>query len=934
MKSIYKFLSLALVFSLALNLNAQTDLKPSDKIPLKKDAIYGKLDNGLTYYIAENNTPENRAEFFLVNNVGAMQENPSQNGLAHFTEHMCFNGTKNFKEKAIINYLESIGMKFGPEINAYTVFDQTVYTLNKVPLEEKANIDTSLMILYEWSTNVVMTDEEIDLERGVIMEEWRTRRNAQFRMRGAMFESLFKNSKYAEHDIIGKTDVIQNAPYDTLRAFYNDWYRPDLQSIIAVGDFDAKEIESKIKKIFSKNSKRENPRERKYYQVPDHKETYVNVITDKEARINNVQVFYKHDPVKDKNNAKYYRKGYANQIYSIMINERLREKTQEADPPFVQAYSVYAPIIRTKSAYIAGAIAGNDKVETALRTVLEENKRVLQHGFTKGELERAKKTYMKQLEKVYNERNKQESSKIAGQFQQHFLTGEPYPGIEWEYEFGKDVLNKMTLEEVNALAKNYITKDNRVIIINAPENQKDNLPSKEKILGIVDEVDNMQTKAYVDKFSNRPLISEIPEAGKIIEESKEDDIVTWKFENGVEVSIKKNDYKDEEILMRAYSPGGTSLYSGKLLTSAQIAADVVDNSGIADFDNIELSKKLSDKNIRINPYISTYTEGFRGSTTPEDMETLLQLTHLYFTNPRVDEDAFKSFIKKRKDLLANKDLDPNSVFSDSLSIILGNYHERAYPMTAEKLDEAQLSKIKYVFNDRFSDPSGFKFYFVGNIDIETAKPLIEKYIGGLPKVSREESYKDVDMRFPKESIVTSWEREMETEKSTVFIAVTGEYKDKAENRLLIEAVEEYLNKRMLETLREEIGGTYGASVFSSARQMPTNEYFIGIYWDCDPEKRDTMIQVVYNEFQKLIDEGPDAEDIKNIIENKVKEHNEKQKKNSYWLSLMYTDDLYDNDYKNFDYNAWWEDLSTKDVKKAAKKYLNLDSKIQIYQTAK
>lgn len=908
--------------------SAQSGL-PSD-VPMDPSVRSGKLANGLTYYIMKNSIPENRAEFYIVVNAGAIQETPGQNGLAHFTEHMCFNGTKNFEKHQIINYLQSIGMKFGPEINAYTITDRTVYTLTKVPLENKANIDTALMILYDWGCNVSLESDEIDAERGVIREEFRTRMSGMARAQMEVQKTIFKGSKYEIHNVIGDTNVINFAPWDTLRDFYKQWYRPDLEAIVLVGDFNVDEMEAKVKTMFSKMPVKKDPKERIYYDIPGHNEPRVVIAKDDEASYNIIQVMFKHKADWDRNKT-YYRNEYLQQIYGAMINARLSELTQSPEPPFAYAASMYTNMQPKLDAYIEFAVAANDKIGSALNTLLLENERVKRFGFVETELDRAKKQVMNAVEKSYNERNKKKSSDIANAIIENYLVSEPIPSDEWELAFAKEVLKNVTLEEINALAKKWISDENIVVAMMGTTSESAVYPSEAEIKKMLADSRTSKLEPYVDKVANRPLVANEPVAGTITSETKDEKngITTWVLSNGVKVVMKSTDFKDDEILMGARSLGGWSVYSEKDDMSAKIAADVVEMSGIADFDNIELQKQLSGKTVNVSPYIAEMYEGFNGSSSVNDFNTMLQLTYLYFTNPRVDKDAFESYVKRQKSMLENQSADPSSAFGDSIRVMLSQHNSRFLPETAASYDQAKLSRIKYIFSDRFGDPSGFTFYFVGNIAPSKMKDEILKYLGGLPTVNRTESWVDLGRRFPQTNMHSAFHRDMKTPKATVFIAFTGKNKYKPEERLLINAVQEYLDIRMIETLREDQGGTYGASVFTNIVHYPEPAHFLGIYFDTDPQKLDTMVAIVYDEVKKLQKNNPDEKSIKNIVENKLKEHTEKIKENRYWLSIMMNDDLNNEKYIDYDYVKFWSALTPKQVQKAAKKYFNADRALQL-----
>ena len=934
-KLLFSFFAFIL-FAGSVFAQSEVNMEPSAAVPMDPSVRHGVLENGLNYYIKVNKKPENRAEFFLVNNVGAMQETPGQNGLAHLTEHMCFNGTKNFHKKDIINYLQSIGMKFGPEINAYTVYDQTVYTLNKVPLEEKANIDTSLMVLYDWACNVSMETEEINAERGVVREELRTRRSSNMRLRDKTNKVVFHGSKYAVHNIIGLVDVIDNAPCDTLRAFYNDWYRPDLQAIIVVGDFDIDAMEAKVKEMFAKLPVHKNAKERKYFQIPDHKDTKVIIAKDPEAPMIMTWIYVKHD-VDKKRDVSYYRGEYLQNLYATMVNARLGEESLKPDPAFAQAGMFYTSLVRTKDAHISIAVSSKDKIMVGTKAIMVEAERVKRYGFLQSELDRAKKELDAAIEKGYNERNKRASGSIANTIKDNFLDAEPIPSDDWEYKFGKKVLETVTLDEINTLVKKWIVDSNRVIAITGPDKEDIVYPTEAEVLALAAEVEKMEIAPYVDADANKPLVATIPTAGTIVSEEidAKNNITRWTLSNGVKIVIKPTTFKDDEILMSAQSLGGYSKYAQKDDISSKIAARVIGQSGVGEFDQVELQKKLAGINASVRPFIGQLTEGFSGNSSISDFETMLKLTYLYFTQPRTDKDAFASYKTKEITALENKSLNPQAGFIDSIRVNLASHNPRARVMTAKMYDEAKLSRIKYIFSDRFSDPAGFTFYFVGNINMDSMKTAILTYLGGLPKVDRTETWNDLGIRMPKTATKVKFQREMETAKASVFIGFTGDMKKyKIEDRLMLMAVKEYLSLRYTETLREEIGGTYGASLWTDVRHYPESEYQLGVYFDCDPEKMDTMVQVVYNVVKELQEEGADATKVDNILKNKLKEHTEKVKQNRYWLGVIKNDDFDNEDYKNFDYNKFWDSLTPKNIQKAAKKFLDANSVVEIIQTSK
>lgn len=896
-------------------------------IPLMPDVIYGKLDNGLTYYILENGMPENRAEFYLVVNAGAILEDESQNGLAHFCEHMCFNGTENFAKHDIIHYLQSIGMKFGPEINAFTSHDNTTYMLQKVPLEDPANVDTALMILYDWANNVSFEGEEIDKERGVIHEEWRTGRSAMFRLMNKSQKVLFKDSKYATHDVIGDIDIVDNAPYEELRRYYHDWYRPDLQAIVAVGDFDGAAMEAHIKEVFGKAPKRDNPRVREEFPIPDHQETYVTINTDPEAQYNFIQVYWKHDPPKEKN-MEYLRNLMIQQIYSSMLNARLNELTLQDDPPFIIGVSMYTDMTRTKDAYVAFGVSSNEKIKNALEALLVENERVKIHGFTETELERAKDDFLSKLETDYKDRDKQESSTYVWDLSDHFLEGEPAPGIEFMYDYAQQAIPEISLDELNALAKKWITDENRVIAIAGPDASKEFMPTTEEVFAILEAVSNMEIEAYVDKVSDAPLVADIPAPGKIEKKKKDKKLgtETWYLSNGIRIVFKPTDFKDDEILMKAHSPGGSSLYDVDDLMSAQFCIEVITRAGLGSFDEIELQKKLAGKVVNVYPYLGDITEGFRGTCTPEDFETMMKLVYLYYTQPRKDETAFNSLMALMEGVFANKENDPTSAMQDTIMVTMANYNPRVRPLTTELLEEISQTKAHYIYEERFGDPGSFTFFFVGNIEPAEVEDVILTYLGGLPLVKRTESWKDNGVRPPGGTIEKKFARKMEIPKGTVSINFVNVYDyDNPMERIELATLCDILSVRYTESIREEESGTYGVRVSESDYKYPWEHFEVRIKFDCAPENVDKLKAIVYKEIDQLKAEGPKKKDLDGVKENLLKTRTEDLERNRFWLDKLTSIDFYERDPDElFKYPERVKSMTVESLKDAANRLLDIN----------
>ena len=935
MKKFFKIkISLFGMFIMFTQVLSSQDFKMSDPLPNDPDVITGKLENGLTYYVRHNSEPKNRANLMLVVNAGSVLEDDDQQGLAHFCEHMAFNGTKNFPKHKLIGFLESIGMKFGADLNAYTAFDETVYKI-EVPLDKFANLDTGLLILFDWAHNVLFEDEEIEKERGVIHEEWRLGRGAQDRLVRKTLPVMLYGSKYAERLPIGKPEVFDKCPPDNLRRFYKDWYRPDLQAVIVVGDFDANIVAKKVRDLFSQIPKRDLSKERKriYPPIPGHKDIKVKVATDKETPYSLIQVLYKL-PLEKTITHKDFKEDLAKSLFNEMINQRLQEKTVKPNCPYNMAYSIYSYFLGTRSAYMSFAIAKNDKISDALKTILEENERVKRFGFTKSEVERAKKSILKQIEKRYKERNKTNSNFFVNEYHKNFgITKEPFPSIEYTYEISKKLLPKISLEDINKFANQWIIDSNMVVIITAPEKKDVKVPSEDEILKIVEKVKKEKLEPYKDETINKPLISEEIKPGKVIKKkkNKETGIIEYTLSNGIKIILKPTVFKDDEIIMEAFSEGGYSLYPLEDNISARVASEVIVESGLGEFNKVQLTKYLSDKTVSVTPHINLNFEGLKGSSSVADFETMLKLVYLYFTSPRYDKEAFNAYIEKTKSLLKNKSNDPQSVWRDSIMFVLGNRSKYIQPLNFELLKQIDYKKTHKIFRERFEDPASFTFVFVGNLNIKKIKPLIEKYLGGLPADKKDEKFKNVGAEIPTNKIIKSIVRKGTDNKSLDYMVYTGDLSYSLENKILLKAVSAILTTRLLDSIREEKALTYSIHAHPIIKLFPKNQYAINIFFSSSPDTVDYIVNEVKNIANSLKDPKNISDlDLQKTIEKIKKEFETNLRKNPYWLNELVK---YEQMGKQPDFNSKYKEivasLSKEKIANAAKKFLNNDRYIII-----
>lgn len=918
--------ALALLFSASMF--AQVNMQ--EKIPFDQSITHGTLDNGMEYFIKSNPQPENRAELTLVVNAGAVLEDEDQQGLAHFCEHMAFNGTKNFPKHELINYLESTGMKFGADVNAYTSFDETVYGIT-IAMDNEEMLDKGLLVLHDWAHLVSFEDEEIDAERGVIHEEWRMGQGAQDRMMRQYLPKIFHNSKYADRLPIGTMDVVDNCEYETLRRFYNEWYRPDLMAVVVVGDFDQKAMENKVVELFSKIPEKTDGRERPFIDVPDHEETLVSVASDPEAPISMVQMYTKFPVIELKTIADYKEQLVSN-LLSSMLSNRLSELTRLENPPFVQGFAGHSNFIGPKSIYMSLGIAKDNDISGAMKALVMENQRAKQHGFTATELEREKSAMLKQMEKAFNEKDKRKSSDLVSEISSYYLyPHNPIPGIEYEYELYQKLMPEITLEDVNAKMASLIKKENTVIVAMLPEKEGIEVPTEEQILAEYNQFNEIEVEAYVDQVNEEPLISKLPEAKPVVKESydKNLDYTVFEYENGVRVIIKQTDFKDDEILFKAKSYGGASLYEQKDDINLDIAASVADESGLANYDRTDLDRFLADKNVRLNAYIGETSEGLNGSCSTADLESMLQMIYAQFTSPRVTETAFNSYINKTKALLENQSLDPQKAWQDTLATTLASNHPRRRVLTPELLDEASYKRISYIMKTRFGDPGNFTFYFTGNIDPEEVKPLLSQYLGGLPTVNREESWKNLGIN-PPAGVVDKTVYKGKDDKTMVIINFHGDMDYTVKDRLELNAISSVLSTKLLEEIREKKSGVYTIGAYPSASRIPDEEYSVTVFFTCDPARVDELTEGIFAEIDKLQANGPSDVDMNKVIQKQSRELETDMKENRFWMNKL--EEVENGSMKAKDvlkHQKCIDKLSAKKLQQAAVKYFDKDNYVRV-----
>ena len=871
-----------------LNQPAPTD--PSVRI--------GKLVNGMSYYIRHNEEPKERASFYIIQNVGALLENDDQNGLAHFLEHMAFNGTQHFPGKGIINTLEKHGVQFGRNINAYTSFGETVYNLSDIPVKHEGLVDTCLLVLNDWADYLLLTDQEIDAERGVITEEWRTGQNAQRRMFNQYVKVLLQDSKYTKRDVIGSMDVVKNFKYETLRNFYHDWYRTDLQAIAIVGDIDVDAVEQKVKALFSGIEAVQNPPKREFYEVPVHKEPLYILTTDKEADSYEVNLYIKHKatPPAEKN-MNYLREKTIHALFGMMTRDRISELLQKGVPPFVMGSISYSGFVDGYEVLNIEATAKPNEDAVAFKTIFTEAQRINKHGFTSGELERAKTNFLTSLESRFKQRDKINNDQFARDIKSNYIENEPLTSIEFDWEFAQKIIPTITVDELSARAKQWMTPENRVVVIMGPDKPEAKHLTKVEAFAIMNEVENSPVEPYADKVVSSNLISKELKGSKVksAKQLPEFNAVEWTLGNETKVVFRQADYEKDQVALIAISNGGSSKENDDKVASAMMLNQFIGSFGVGDYDATALKKALTGKKVGLNVSLSDLNETFTGSATPKDFETMMQLLYLQFENPRFDKEAYEAMLGRLKAYVANMANNPQKILSDSLSLIMTSKNPRTKLITPELFNEISLEQMEGIYRDRFVDAGDFTYLIVGNIDEATAQTMAEKYIGSLTNLPRKENWVDRKVEGPKGKTVREIEIPMETKKATVIVNFDTKMDYTPEQNILLSVFRDILNFRYTEEIREKEGGTYGVRVSTNSTKFPKAEKTLNLMFDTEPEKAQHLKSIVYQEIEKIAQNGPTAEDLDKAVKNLLKNREQSKLHNNYWMQAL-------NTYYTYSYN--------------------------------
>ncbi len=926
-----KKLMLSLLAGFFLCIECFSQYKLTDPLPQDPTVKVGKLSNGLTYYIRRNAKPEKKVELRLAVNAGSVLENDNQRGLAHFMEHMGFNGSKNFPKNELVDFLQKSGVKFGADLNAYTSFDETVYIL-PVPTEDPQMVEKGFTVLEDWAFNNLFDKSEIEKERGVVLEESRLSKGSFERMSRQYFPKLFNGSKYANRLPIGTDTVLKSFKHETLKSFYKNWYRPNLMAVIVVGDIDPAEAEKKIIAHFGKFTNPPNATPRpSIIPIKQRLKPEAMIVTDEEATNTFIQIFNFVKPAPKQKTWADYRKNLIEGLVSSLINQRLGELTQKENPPFLFANTGYSPFLRGYTSFNSFAVLSQGSVQDAISALMEETSRARQFGFLQSELDRAKASLLNNTEKAFKEKDKSESGAIVGQYVNHYLNGTPIPGIEHRYNFIKEILPGITLQEINDVAKKMPSMSNAFTLVQAPSAMKDKLPSNNELLQAVVAATSKPVKAYEEKQVASALLDREPVAGKITAESKNEKIGTtdYTLSNGITVRVKPTVLKNDEIIFDAWRWGGYHKFPIADKQNATYAATLVQQMGVKDMTPTDMNKFKAGKSFSVTPYINPDEEGIEGKSSVKDFETFLQLVYLYFTAPRKDESLYRSYVSREKGGLEFLSKDPSASYEDTLQKIAYNNHPWAggIPKPSD-FDKLNLDRSLAIYRDIFGNAHGMHFTFVGNIDPVKAKPLFEKYLGSLPASPKENSYKDVGVRLIKGYTEATIKRGKESQ-AMINLLFEGETEYTRENRMHLSALLEVLNIKIIEKLREDMSGMYGGGMGGAIVKRPYEHYTIRATIPCGPENVEKLTNALLEIIKEAQEDGVKEKDLDKVKETWKKQYHVQLQNNDYWLTNLSNAFInQDNPENILDYEQKVNAITTEDLKKAAKKFLTLNNMVK------
>ena len=929
-----QFLSLFLLLLAPASLFAQT---------VEQDASIrqGKLKNGLTYYIRHNAKEAGLADFYIAQRVGSILEEPRQRGLAHFLEHMAFNGTKHFpgkgKQLGIVPWCETIGVKFGTNLNAYTSVDQTVYHIGSAPIKREGIIDSCLLVLNDWSQFINLEPKEIDKERGVIHEEWRNRRTgmAMQRMMENVMPKIYKGSKYEDCLPIGNMDIVDNFPYQDLRDYYQKWYRPDLQAIVVVGDFDVDMMERKIQKLFGKIKAHKNPAERIYYPVNDNDKMIVAIEKDKEQPIILGHLYMKSEttPDSEKNSVKYQREDYINGLITYMLNGRLSEKKQVANPPFMSATVKNGAffVSRTKDAFSLSISCKQDNVLGGVSVAVGEVERARQHGFTQSELERAKKLYLNAAERQLKMEKDYKNSHYVSQCVNNFLEGEPILTPTYNLQLVKLFDGEVSLAEVNSQVGEIITDKNQVFIMYGPDKDGFVVPSESEIESTVLAAQQKYYDAYQEEQVPATLMAALPAPGKIVSEKPygKFGVTEIVLSNGMKVYVKSTDYQADQITMSMRGEGGTSVYGDEDIPNFAFLSGSITEAGVGDFTATRLRKALAGKSLKLAPSITSEGQRITGISSVKDLETMLQLAHLYFTAPRKDSMAFEGMMNRNLSLLKNRNASSKVVYNDSLSATLYDHNVRMAPVTVEIAKKADYNRIFEIYRERFSDASNFKTVFIGKVDMAQLRPLLCQYLATLPSTHKAEKSNKANVpQIVKKNEVVKFVHKQETPLANVSVFYTANVPFSPKNDLVLDMLTRVLQIAYTDSVREEKGGTYGVSVSFNLEKEDNPNALLRISYKSDPKRYEELNPVIYKQLLNIADHGPVASSMDKVKKYLKKQYGQMAITNDYWSYVIWHQLDDDADFDK-DYCKMVDNLTASDVQKMAKELLKQNHRVEV-----
>jgi zinc protease len=897
---------------------AQSNL--SQPMPIDPNVKIGKLPNGLTYYIRQNKKPEKRVELRLVVNTGSILEDPDQQGLAHFMEHMNFNGTEHYEKNQLVSFLQSIGVEFGADLNAYTGFDETVFIL-PIPLTDTTNFRKGLQVLRDWAGGALLNNEEIDKERGVVLEESRLGKGAEDRMFRKIYPYQYAGSKYAERLPIGKDSILKTFPYSAIKRYYKEWYRPNIMAVVVVGDVDPSKAEKYVKSYFGTLKNPPSYRPRNAFEVPARTRPMALTVTDKEATNYAVDINYPFVKQKPQTTLGDYRNYLLKNLFTGMLNQRLRELVQGSKPPFLSAQSYFSSYARGYEAFSASAVASQEGPETALKALVTEIERVKKYGYTENELDRARKQMLANMERSYNDRDKTESGRYVQEYIGNFLDKEPIPGIAKEYEYYKTLLPAITLNEVNAVAEPLKKNDNIFLTLQGPEESGRSLPDSSHLLAIAMAAKNGDIKPYEEKAIASTLIAKQLTPGKIVSEKKVEatGVTELVLNNGAKVILKPTDFKNDEIVLTSFHKGGTTNYGADKKYSATFSGTIVQTMGVGEFSPADLTKFLAGKVVRVAPRVSGVSVGVSGNSSVKDLETMLQLTHLYLTEPRKDEALFSGWKEKQKAATQFALSDPQTAFIDSLFRAMYDNSPLA-PVNVprpEYFDQVNLDDALNIYKTLTGDASDFTFILTGSIDADKIKPLLEKYIGSLPSSGKPATFTDNGLRMTKGQKEIKYYKGAD-EKSLVLQLFSDEIKYSEDLELKAQALADIINIKVIDDMRERLSAIYGGGMSMNVSKYPYNNFLAVLQLPTGPKAVDTLLTTFKAEIEKIKQKGPEETDLEKVKKQWVERYHTQVKDNNAWSGRLYNIYFQDADPQRFiKYETFVNALTTKDIKDVA-----------------